>query len=123
VYREDVKTADGKIARRQRQVRLRTLAELPTKNAARTKLADILERSQPVTEITFRELVDRWKAAESPTLKDSTFDTYKKVLMARVMPTFERQTITNINREVVQNFLAGRGQASAKARLRACERS
>jgi len=108
IYREDVKTSDGKIERPQRKIRLGTLAELPTKSLARAKLAEILANLQPTTQITFRELVDRWKAAEGPTLKDSTFDTYKKVLMARVMPTFESQTITNINREVVQNFLAGR---------------
>ena len=117
-YREDVKTADGKIERRQRKVRLGTPVELPTKNAARTKLADILESSQPATDITFSELVDRWKSAEGPTLKDSTFDTYKKVLRARVLPTFEAQTISNINREVVQNFLAGKAAKFSKSTLK-----
>jgi hypothetical protein len=121
MYREDVKTADGKIVRPQRKIRLGTPAELPTKNSARAKLADILESSQPKMDVTFRELVDRWKAAEGPTLKDSTFDTYKKVLMARVMPTFEGQTITNINREVVQTFSQEERRTSARARLRACE--
>lgn len=117
-YREDVKTANGKIERRQRQVRLGTPAELPTKNAARNKLADILEGSQPVTEITFRELVGRWKAAEGPVLKPSTLDTYQRVLHARVLPTFEKQNITNINREAVQNFLAEKAVKYSKSTLR-----
>jgi integrase len=118
MYREDVKISNGKFARRQRKVRLGTMAELPTKNSARAKLADILANSQPTTEITFRELVNRWKAAEGPTLKDSTFDTYKKVLGARVLPTFETQSITSINREVVQNFLAGKAAKFSKSTLK-----
>ena len=67
-YREDVKTPDGQIERRQRQVRLGTREELLTKNASRAKLADIIGESQPTTEINFKELVDRWMAAEGPTL-------------------------------------------------------
>lgn len=117
-YREDVKTADGTILRSQRKVRLGTSAELPTKNSARGKLADLLANLQPTTEITFRELVDRWKAAEGPTMKDSTFDTYKKVLRARVLPTFETQTITNIDREAVQTFLAGKAAKFSKSTLK-----
>jgi integrase len=118
IYREDVKMANGTIKRRQRKVRLGTTAELPTKNSARAKLADILASSQPATEITFGELVDRWKAAEGPTLKSSTLDTYNHVLQARVLPTFENQNIININREAIQKFLAEKAVNFSKSTLK-----
>jgi integrase len=117
-YREDVKTADGAILRSQRKVRLGTPAELPTKNSARAKLADLLANSQPTTEITFRELVDRWKAAEGPTLKSTSFDHYKNALRAYALPAFGTQTITNINREAVQKFLAEKAAKYSKSTLR-----
>jgi len=118
VYREDVKTADGKIERRQRQLRLGTPAELPTKNAARTKLAAILESSQPSVTITFAELVDRWKAAEGPTLKSTTFSHYTNALRAYALPAFAPQTITNINREAIQTFFAEKAVKYSKSTLR-----
>jgi integrase len=118
IYREDVKTADGKIERRQRQVRLGTSAELPTKNAARTKLADLLENPQPSTAICFRELVDRWKAAEGPTLKSTTFGHYANALRAYVLPAFAEKPITNINREDVQALLAEKAVKYSKSSLR-----
>jgi hypothetical protein len=118
MYREDVKTADGKIERRQRKVRLGTPAELPTKNSARTKLAHILESSQPATEVTFRELVDRWKAAEGPTLKSTSFAHYNNALRAYALPAFGSHAITNINREAVQKFLAEKAVKYSKSTLR-----
>jgi hypothetical protein len=49
ICREDVKMANGKIKRSQRQVRLGTPAELSTKNAARAKLADLDTRESEPT--------------------------------------------------------------------------
>jgi integrase len=117
-YREDVKTPDGQIERRQRQVRLGTLAELPTKNAARNKLSDMLRNSNPTTEMTFRELSERWEKAEGPTLKPSTLSHYHNALRAYVLPAFGSQTITKINREAVQTFLAKRAATYSASTLR-----
>lgn len=118
-YREDVTTVDG-TKRRQRQVRLGSKAELPTKSAARARLAEIMGESgaQPSTEISFKELVGRWEAAEGPTLKPSTFKTYKRVLRARVLPTFTAYNITDINRETIQKFLAEKAVQFSKSTLR-----
>jgi integrase len=117
-YREDVRTPDGKIERRQRQIRLGTPAELPTKNAARSKLTEIMGEPQTSTAIGFQELVHRWEAAEGPALKPSTLDTYKRVLRARVLPEFESETIANINREAIQKFLARKAVKYSKSTLR-----
>jgi hypothetical protein len=59
MFREDVPKPDGNISRRQRNVRLGTVAELPTKHAADEKLSDHLKMSSPCVEMTFRELAER----------------------------------------------------------------
>ena len=62
VWREDVLDADGKVRRRQRNVRLGTVAELPTQSAARDALAGHIHQSlKPKVEMTFSELFERWK--------------------------------------------------------------
>ena len=117
-YREDVKTPTGQIERRQRQVRLGTLAELPTKNAARNKLSAILQNPSPLEGTTFQELATRWQSAEGPTLKTSTLQHYTNALRAYVLPVFGKQTITSINREHVQTFLAVQAAKYSKSSLR-----
>jgi len=66
MYREDI-NIDGKLQRKQKQVRLGTLAEIPTKNAARNKLSEFLNTT-PVMGMFFRDLVKRWQDAEGPVL-------------------------------------------------------
>jgi len=61
MWREDVRKPDGGIVRRQRKIRLGTVSELPTLAAAREKLAHEIG-SAPSVEMTFGELVERWKA-------------------------------------------------------------
>jgi len=107
MFREDVRTVEG-IERRQRMVRLGTFSELPTKNAARNKLAEILGSlsSTEKVEMSFLELTDRWKTAEGPTLKTTTFSHYTNALRAYVLPVFGSRKIASINREDIQTFLA-----------------
>jgi integrase len=107
MFREDVPKPDGNISRRQRNVRLGTVAELPTKNAADEKLSDLLKMSSPCVEMTFRELAERWKDAEGPTMKTSSFQHYASALRAYVVPFVGDEKIAAINREKVQRFLAG----------------
>jgi integrase len=51
-------------------------------------------------------------------MKPSTLDTYNRVLQARVLPTFKEQTITEINREAIQTFLAEKAGQYSKSTLR-----
>lgn len=117
-FREDVRTPDG-IRREQRLVRLGTLQELPTKNAARNKLAELMDAKAPtVMDMTFRELTQRWKTSEGPTLKDSTFAHYVNALNAYVLPEFENCKIAAINREDIQKFLALKAKSYSRSTLR-----
>ena len=106
MFREDVRKPDGSIVRRQRNVRLGTMAELPTKNAADAKLAELMKKSNPSVEMSFQELAERWQEAEGPTTKTSTFQHYENALRAYVVPFFGKEKIADINRERVQLFLA-----------------
>jgi integrase len=106
MFREDVRKPDGNVVRRQRNVRLGTMAELPTKNAAESKLSELLKKSTPSMEMSFQELAERWREAEGPTMKTSTFQHYENALRAYVVPFFGKENITVINRERVQRFLA-----------------
>jgi integrase len=108
------------------QVKLGTIAELPTKSAARKKLAAIIEAAaepEPEPEKkpevkTYSTLVEEWKAAEGATLDDSTFDNYSNSLRACVLPTFKDTDIRTIIRKTVQDFLVLQakkyGQSSLK---------
>lgn len=82
MYRVDTRELDGSIVRHQRNVKLGTVSELPTKAAAQEALARRIGQ-EPTVDITFSELVDRWRAAVAPTLKSTTSKSYLNVLRAR----------------------------------------
>jgi len=120
VYREDVRTP-AEIKRVQRKVRLGTLAELPTKNAARNKLTDLLsgrEEHPAAIGITFEELVERWREAEGPTMKESTLSHYVNALRGYVTPFFGTRKIASINREDIQRFLVEKAKSFSLSTLR-----
>lgn len=120
MYRMDVRTAEG-IKTVQKQVRLGTAKELPTKHAARQALADLLsvEKKEPIkTEMTFSQLVQRWLAAEGPTMKAPTLDNYGYALHHYVEPEFGSRNIAEITREDIQTFLAAKAKTYSKSVLR-----
>jgi integrase len=118
MFREDVRKPDGKTERRQRNVRLGTVAELPTKNAARNKLAELMKNSNPNTELSFEELTQRWAKAEGPTMKATTLGHYENALRAYVVPAFGEELIANISREDVQLFLGDKAKKYSRSALR-----
>jgi integrase len=118
MFREDVNAPDGKTKRKQRNVRLGTVAELPTKNAARNKLAELMKNSNPDAVLSFTELTQRWQKAEGPTMKPTTLSHYENALRAYVIPTFGTRLITDIKREDVQLFLAKKAKHYSRSALR-----
>jgi excisionase family DNA binding protein len=118
-FREDIQTSAG-MERQQRLIRLGTVAELPTKNAARNKLAEMMSNPEPmvVASITFGELVNRWEIAEGPTMKSTTLQHYKNTLRASVLPYFRTRDITSINREDIQRFLGEKAKSYSTSTLR-----
>jgi len=118
MFREDIRTPDGQIERRQRKIRLGSMAELPTKNAARERLSDLLRVSSTTTDMSFQELAERWEKAEGPTMTPPTFGHYHNALNAYLLPTFANRKIASINREEVQTFLAQQASSYSKSSLR-----
>jgi integrase len=117
-FREDVPQADGQIVRRSRNVRLGTVAELPTKTAARNKLADQLRNSDPSVEMDFCELSERWHAVVLPTLKLTTGAHYRNALRAHVIPAFGKRKISTIGRFDVETFLSQHSKKYSRSTLR-----
>ncbi len=117
-YREDVRTPDGQMTRRQRIVRLGSLVELPTKNKARKKLSELLDAPMQNASMTFRELAERWAAAEGPTIKPSTLAHYRNALRAYLLPVYGEREIKTITREEIQRLLAERAAKYSRSVLR-----
>lgn len=119
LFREDVRKPDGGIIRRQRKVRLGTRAELPTTNAARNRLSEVMnDSSSPPVDMSFQELAERWQKAEGPTMKPSTLCHYANALRTYVVPVFGDRTISGINREDVQLFINEQAKRYSKSTLR-----
>lgn len=94
MFREDVRNPDGQIERRLRKIRLGTVAELPTKNAARNLLSDILRSSSTSTDMSFEELVKRWERAEGSTMKATT--------LSLAMDTYDRATVEDFRQPLAR---------------------
>lgn len=116
-YREDVRAADGQIVRRTRNVRLGSLAELPTRTAARDALARVIGKP-PSVEMTFAELANRWETAVAPTIQATTAEYYLKELRNHVVPSFGQRAVSSIGRYDVETFLADRAQTYCRNTLR-----
>jgi len=105
MFREDIPQPDGQVVRRQRNIRLGTLSEFPTRAAAYEELSRRVG-TKPTIELTFAELVERWKVAVVPTLKSTTAICYLNTIRARVIPVFGEREVSNIGRYDVETFLA-----------------
>jgi integrase len=119
MWRDDVRTPEGKTVRRQRNVRLGTLAELPTRTAAYEKLTQHMAiAGKPSLDMDFSELVRRWEEAVVPTIKATTANYYQKLLRAHILPHFGQQQISTIGRYEVEKFLAEQAKRYSRNTLR-----
>jgi len=106
-FREDQIDADGKLVRVQRNIPLGTLADLPTKQAAKRELARQMGTGTPVqADMLFGDLVSRWRAAIVPTLRKATAIYYEKMLEHHVTAAFSQRGVKGISRIDVELFLA-----------------
>ena len=118
MYRTDQLKLDGSIVRKQRMLRLGTLAELPTKHAAMEALRKVMGANlKPSTQMRFYELVERWKAVQVPTMKASTAQHYQNALR-QIGPVFDQSEITAIKRHDVERFMQDRARVYSRATLR-----
>jgi len=111
-YREDVMLPSGKIARVNRSEVLGSLVEIPTRrNAQRIVESRLRPINQglyrPKTTLTFREFFEsQWKPSLFPTFKRSTTRGYEFLLRKYLMPFFGDCGLADINRQMIQGFVA-----------------
>lgn len=117
-FREDLLTPGGGIVRRTRNIRLGTIAELPSRASAVIRLQENIASHKPKTAMTVSELHRRWENAELPTIKRNTAGYYQKILRCHILPTFGQREIGSITREDVQTFLASQAGKYSRNTLR-----
>jgi excisionase family DNA binding protein len=119
MWREDIRTPNGEMVRRQRNVRLGTLAELPTRTGAQEKLSQhMVVSGKPTFDMTLSEVARRWEEAVVPTIKPSTANYYQKILRAHILPHFGQQQISAIGRYDVEKFLSEQAKIYSRNTLR-----
>lgn len=115
-YREDVMLPSGQIARVNRSEVLGSLVDIPTRrNAQRiveVRLRPINQGTyRPKTTMTFREFVEtQFEPSLFPTFKLSTKRGYEYLLRKHLLPSFGEYKLTEITRQMVQAFVAQKGQ-------------
>jgi Phage integrase, N-terminal SAM-like domain len=113
-WREEVTRADGTISEIRRSVVLGSVAELPTRREAQVKLDKQLRSvnlgtSKPESFLTLGTFVDQqWMTLVFPTFKASTQHGYKTVLNNHVLPAWRDWHLRDIERLVVQQWIAER---------------
>jgi integrase len=110
---------NGQIARVNRSEIIGTLADIPTQRLAQRIVESRLRAInlgiyRPKTTLTFREFVEtQWKQSLLPTFKHSTRRGYEFLLRKYLMPVFGEINIAEINRQMIQGFVAQMSQKLA----------
>jgi integrase len=118
-YREDMMLPNGDTVRVNRSEIIGTLAEFPTRRIAQrvveSRLRPInLGVCRPRTTLTFREFVEtQWKPNMLPTFKLSTRRGYFYQLGKYLIPFFGDHNLAEINRQMIQGFVAQMGKQLA----------
>lgn len=119
MWREEFSDADGNVKRRQRNVKLGPVTELPTKTAAREALARRIGASQkPKVEMTLSDLFGRWQKVASLSLKAATYAHYVNALKSYVVPVFGNREIACIERYEIESFFATKAAKYSRSTIR-----
>jgi len=115
-FRDDVAVLDGPPKRVNRNVRLGTREELPTKRLPQRALDRHLDQIndmhyRPLPKLTFGGFVKQWERDYLPTMKPGSQDTAKSYLKNHLLPFFENMLLSNITPQVVQRFVSSRDVA------------
>jgi integrase len=103
---------DGQVGQIRRAVILGPVADIPTKREAQARLDELLRPvnqglTRPEAFVTFGAFVEQqWKALVLPTFKASTQHGYKTVLAAHVLPEWQGWRLRDIERLVIQKWVA-----------------
>ncbi len=116
-WREDVMGEGGHVQRMRKSLVLGSVAELPTRREAQSRLDELLRpvnqgTSKPESSVTFGTFVnEQWKVLVLPTFKASTQHGYKTVLNAHVLPAWRNWRLRDIERLTIQQWVAGKFRA------------
>ncbi len=118
-WREDVLLEGGQLGRLHKSVVLGTVAELPTKRRALTKLDEHIRpvnqgTTRPEASMSFGVFAEsQWSALVLPTLKLSTQHGYTNVLRKHLLPYWREWRLRDIGKLDVQQFVADRFRQQA----------
>lgn len=103
---------DGQLRQIRRAVILGTVTDMPTRREAQARLNEVLlpvnqGLNSPEAFVTFGAFVEQqWKPMVLPTFKASTQHGYKTVLRVHVLPEWQRWRLRDIERVVIQKWVA-----------------
>lgn len=119
VWREDVIDLDGTLRRKQRNQRLGTIQELPTKWQAREALRLLIEQAKPVkAELTLATLIGRFEQTQAGAMKKSSADYTMRKLRGPLTLGFGSWEVRKIGRFDIESFLAREARRYSKNTLR-----
>jgi len=102
----------GEVGRVQRSLVLGTVAELPTRRDAQSRLDEKLlavntGSSRPESSVMFEWFVEQqWKPLVFPTFKATTQHGYKTVLTNHVLPAWKDWRLRDVERLAIQQWVA-----------------
>lgn len=111
-WREDVLRENGSVGRMLRSVVLGSVADLPTRADAQTRLEELLRplnqgTARPEATMAFGTFTGtQWQTLVLPTLKLSTQHGYRNVLRKHVLPYWRDWRLRDISRQDVQQWVA-----------------
>jgi integrase len=111
-WREDVMREDGTIVRVRRAETIGSVAELPNRREALTRMDERLRdvnqgTMRPESGMLFATFVEQqWKVLVLPTFKASTQHGYKVVLNTHVLAGWRRWRLRDIDRLAIQQWIA-----------------
>jgi hypothetical protein len=110
-WREDMLREDGSVGRMLRSVVLGSVADLPTRADAQTRLEEQLRplnqgTARPEATMAFGTFAEtQWQTLVLPTLKLSTQHGYRNVLRKHVLPYWRDWRLRDIGRQDVQQWV------------------
>ncbi|HVC48537.1 MAG TPA: tyrosine-type recombinase/integrase [Terracidiphilus sp.] len=109
-YREDFVDEAGRTVRKRVAVNLGLLTEIRNEEAARAKLAVILDpindaKHRPKKMMTFRSFIEKYRALKLVNKKGTTKHGYETNIRAHYLPEFGDMELSDITLEAVQAFL------------------
>jgi hypothetical protein len=107
MFRIDLKTEDGGLTRKQKNVRLGTLAELPTKSAAQAKLSEMMSNHKSEVELTFGQLSAKMDGVDYSNPESHYRQQLRRDAPDSHYPCVRESRVNSINRSDVEVFLAG----------------